>query len=164
MKARLVALALLAALAFASMTACTGGSSAVSTSAASSTETASALPTVDEPVKFVPGEYDYKIQGVDVSFSWKGDRGVLTIDNGSGGQLEAPGMYVETHQQTRVQGVVKGAAPVADGQTARFDVSFPSTLKSEDVGLFAILFGNENWGALSPVVAPSATASASPSA
>ncbi|MGZ4132696.1 MAG: hypothetical protein ACXVWF_06595 [Actinomycetota bacterium] len=156
MKARTVSLALLAALAVASLSACTGGST-VSTSAVSSTQTATALSTVDQPVKFVPGEYDYSYQDVNVTFSWKGGTGILTVDNGSGTQLGAPGMYVETHQQTRVDAVVKDAKPIPDGKTVRLDVTFPSTLKAEDVGLFAILFGQENWGALSPAIASSAT-------
>ncbi|MGE5226051.1 MAG: hypothetical protein ACM3OO_04170 [Planctomycetaceae bacterium] len=159
MRARASSLALLAALAVAALPACTG-SSAVSSSAVSSTETsAAALPTVDQPVKFVPGEYDYSYQDVNVTFSWKDGKGILTVDNGSGSQLGPPGMYVETHQQTRVDAVVKGATPIPDGKTVALDVTFPSTLKAEDVGLFAIEFGQENWGALSPTIAHSASPS-----
>jgi hypothetical protein len=159
-RARTPSLVLAAVLAVASLAACTG-SSAVSTSAVSSTQSSAvAPPTVDQPVKFVPGEYDYSYQDVNVTFSWKDDKGVLTVDNGSGTQLGPPGMYVETHQQTRVDAVVKGAKPIPDGKTVTLDVTFPSTLKAEDIGLFAILFGQENWGALSPAIAPSASPSA----
>jgi hypothetical protein len=109
------------------------------------------LPTVDQPVDFVPGEWTYENNGVTVAFSW--DTGGLTVENGSGQELGEPGLYAVTQTQQRVDADVADAAPIDDGASVTLTVAFPGDLQLEDVGMVAIVFGEQNWGALSPVVA-----------
>jgi hypothetical protein len=109
------------------------------------------LPTVDVPVAFVPGEWEYDNNGVAVTYSW--DTGALTVDNRSGAELGAPGLYVVTQTQQRVDAEVAQTAPIPDGASADLMASFPPDISLEDVGLVALLFGDQNWGAMSPVIA-----------
>jgi hypothetical protein len=110
-----------------------------------------ALPTVDQPVDFVPGEWTYENNGVTVAFSW--DSGELTVENGSGQELGEPGLYAVTQTQQRVDADVADATAIDDGGSVTLTVAFPGDLQLEDVGMVAIVFGEQNWGALSPVVA-----------
>jgi hypothetical protein len=110
-----------------------------------------ALPTVDVPVEFVPGEWTYENHDVTVSFTW--DSGELTVENGSGEELGDPGLYAVTQTQQRVDADIAGSAPVADGGSAALTAAFPAGLELADVGLVVIEFGEQNWGALAPVVA-----------
>jgi hypothetical protein len=130
-------------------TACTGDDPSPSPDDTSSS--ASPLPTVDVPVDFVPGEWTYENNGVTVAFSWEG--GALSVENGSGAELGAPGLYVVTQTQERVDGEVAGAAPIPDGDSGDLVATFPGDLTLADVGLVVLMFGDQNWGALSPVVA-----------
>jgi hypothetical protein len=95
-----------------------------------------------------------------VDLTWEGGVGELSIENGSGEDLGAPGLYAVTQQQEHVDATVTDAAPIPDGGSATLQVTFPDSLKAADAGLIAILFGDENWGALSPVIESS---SATPS-
>lgn len=115
------------------------------------TTSPSALPTVDVPVEFVPGEWTYENHDVTVTFSW--DSGRLTVDNGSGEELGDPRLYAFTQTQQRVDAEIADSAPVADGGSATLTAAFPAELELADVGLVVIEFGEQNWGALSPVVA-----------
>jgi hypothetical protein len=112
----------------------------------------SPLPTVDVDVRFVEGEYEYEKNDVTVALSWNGGTGELTVDNGSGAELGSPSLYAVTPQQTQVLAEIAEAAPIADGGSATLAVAFPDSLRPEDAGLVAIRFGDQNWGALSPVV------------
>lgn len=110
----------------------------------------SPLPTEDVPVDFVPGEWTYENNGVTVAFSWEG--GALSVDNGSDAELGPPGLYVVTQTQERVDAEVAATAPVPDGDAVDLVAAFPADLTLDDVGLVVLLFGDQNWGALSPVV------------
>jgi hypothetical protein len=128
--------------------ACTGEDPPPAPDASSSSS--SPLPTVDVPVEIVPGEWEYENDGVTVDFSW--DEGDLSIENASGAELGTPGVYVVTQAQERVDGDVAGASTVADGSGADLRVTFPTDLVLEDIGLVVLLFGEQNWGAMAPVV------------
>ncbi len=130
-------------------TACTGDDP--STDPADPTTTGSPLPTVDVPVDFVPGEWTYENNDVTVAFSW--ETGSLSVENGSGAELGAPGLYVVTRTQEHVDAEVADTAPVADGDPADLVATFPPDLALADVGLVVLRFGEQNWGAMSPVVA-----------
>jgi hypothetical protein len=129
--------------------ACTGDDPSPSPS--DTTDTGSPLPTEDVPVDFVPGEWTYENNGVTVAFSWEG--GTLSVENGSGAELGAPGLYVVTRTQEHVDAEVADTAPVADGDPADLVATFPPDLALADVGLVVLRFGDQNWGAMSPVVA-----------
>jgi hypothetical protein len=140
--------------------ACTGGGT---TSTGTTTTEPTAPPTVDQgDVAFAPGEFVYQLHGVKAELTWNGGSGELTITNNSGGQLGAPALYAVTHEGQRVDATVQGAAPMSDGDGATLKVTFPSTLKPADMGIIALVFGDQNWGAFAPV--PAASPSATPSA
>jgi hypothetical protein len=127
--------------------ACTGDDPSPSPS--DTTDTGSPLPTEDVPVDFVPGEWTYENNGVTVAFSWEG--GTLSVENGSGAELGPPGLYVVSQTQERFDAEVAETGPIPDGDAAGFVATFPDGLTLKDVGLVVLLFGDQNWGALSPV-------------
>lgn len=114
--------------------------------------TGSPLPTVDVPVDFVEGEYTYENFGVVVHLSWDGGAGEMTIENGSGKLLETPGLYAVTREQTQVPADIPDAAPIPAGEQVTLEVVFPDSLSHDDAGLIALTFGDDNWGALAPVI------------
>jgi hypothetical protein len=139
--------------------ACTGGGS--TTTSTSGTSEPTAPPTVDQgDVAFAPGQFAYQLHGVKAQLTWNGGTGELTVTNGSGGPLDAPALYAVTHEGRRVDATVQGAAPIPDGDGVTLKVTFPDTLKPADMGIIALLFGTENWGAFAPVPAASASPSA----
>lgn len=147
-RTRLLAVSILAVALAA--TACTGESGDVDPRSPAPSE--SPLPTEDIDVRLVEGEYTYENNGVVATFSWHDGEGTLTIDNGSGQELGPPSLYAVTPQQTEVSATVDGAAAIPDGGSVTLQVTFPDTLKPADAGLIALVFGDHNWGALSPVV------------
>ena len=143
---------------------CTGSTSSSTTSTSGTSETPSSLPTSDlGPVQFVEGEYSYENEGVTVDLTWKGDGpGTLKVDNGSGTDLQAPRLYAVTAADQEIPATVTDAATIPDGESVTLQVSFPASLKLADAGLIVLEFGDQNWGALSPVI--KSEGSASPSA
>lgn len=145
--------------------ACTSDTSSTTTSTSGETGTTpTSLSTSDlGPVQFAEGEYGYENEGVTVALTWKGDGpGTLKVDNGSGGDLQAPGLYAVTAADQEVPANVANAATIPDGDSVTLQVSFPTSLKPADAGLIVLEFGDQNWGALSPVI--KSEGSASPSA
>jgi hypothetical protein len=144
---RIAALALALAL---GLVGCTGGPADTSTTP--STPPESPLPTVDVgPVAFVPGKFAYSYLGVEATLAWSGGNGTLDVHNGSGSELGPPGLYAVTADQPQVPGTVTDPAAIPVGASATFPVSFPSDLSPDAVGMIALLFGDDNWGAFSPV-------------
>jgi len=131
-------------------TACTGGGASGSTKTPIATPT-SALPT--GPVRFQPGEYRYGFGGVTASLSFVGSAATLEVKNASGGELAAPALYVVSGTGEHVDGSISGAAPIADGSSATFHVTFPDQVTSKTIGLVILLFGDSNYGAFAPAPA-----------
>jgi len=142
---------LLAVLAVCALTgvACTGDSSTETTS---TSDSASPLPTTDVNVTIVPGEWIYEYLGVKATFEWKDGPPVLTVKNDSGSDVGAPALYVVTQDQRHVEGHLDGSVPIPDGASGTYQVTFPSDLTRDDVGLVVLQLGDVNWGALSPKV------------
>jgi hypothetical protein len=137
--------------------ACTSGetsSTPASTPGAGTSSTPTALSTVNaSDVRQVPGRYTYANEGVTVDLSWSGEgTGTLTIQNKSGGDLQPPGLYAVTPTGAQVHATVQNSKTISNGDSVTLTVTFPATLKPEDAGLIALLFGDQDWGALSPVV------------
>lgn len=86
-------------------------------------------------------------------FQMDGSSGTLQVSNGSGAELGPPGMYVVTRTGEQVDGVVQDAAAVLDGEEATFEVTFPDPVTEGTVGLVILLFGDDNYGAMTPVAA-----------
>ncbi len=130
---------------------CTGHGSS-DTSTAPTTPSEAPLPTVDVgQVAFVPGKFAYSYLGVDATLDWSGGKGTLDVHNGSPSELGEPGLYAVTAERPRVSGTVTDAAPIPAGASAKLAITFPSDLSPDAVGMIALLFGDENWGAFAPV-------------
>jgi hypothetical protein len=138
------------ALALALAAACTGGG-ATSSTRTPTVAPSSAIPI--GPVHFQPGEYRYVFGGVTASLSFHGSAATLDVTNASGAELAAPGVYVVLGTGEHVDGTLAGAAPIADGGSATFQVTFPNQVTSKTIGLVILLFGDSNYGAFAPVPA-----------
>jgi hypothetical protein len=118
--------------------------------------TVSPPPTVDTgPVTFVPGEYRYEFGGVTATLSLDGSSATMEVKNASGAELGPPGVYVIGGDDARHAGRVDAAAPIPDGGSATFEVTFPDGVDERSVGLVILLFGDSNYGAFAPVIAES---------
>jgi hypothetical protein len=104
-------------------------------------------------VEFASGEFEYSWSGVDIRFSMDGNGGTLEIDNGSGRRLERPGLYAILGDGSRSDSTIADAGPIAEGERASFEVTFPASVDETTVGLVILLIGGQNWGALAPAVA-----------
>ena len=89
--------------------------------------------------------------GIEARVRLEGDAAVLTVVNDSGRVLPVPGVYIlDARDGTRVRWDVIQAVPVADGERATFDVRRPLVPEAKHIGLMAILFGGEDYGAFTP--------------
>ena len=128
--------------------ACTGGDGDTPTPAPSSTTT-SPVPT--GPVNFEPGHYAYEFSGVTVGLVFDGSDATMDVKNASGAELPPPSLYVVMGTGAEQDGVVTDAAPIPDGETATFQVTFPDGVDERTVGMVILSFGDSNYGALAPV-------------
>jgi hypothetical protein len=145
---RVLALALLLSLAAA---ACTsdggdgGGTTAGGTAGTGSTG-GEVGPTPVVSGSATSGTYEYQNAGLHVTIRIEGTAGTMEVDNGSGHQLEDPAFYIlDARDGTEIDGVVTSPAPVPDGQTATFDISFEG-IEVGGIGAIALLFGADNFG------------------
>ena len=139
--------------------ACTGKSSPPPASV-SATASAQGPVTTNEDVRFKPGEYAYSFNNITVTMKFDGSAATLDVTNHSGAEIGAPGLYAITGDDQRYDATVDGAAPVADGASATFKVTFPDKVTAQSAGLVVLLLGQDNMGALAPV--PVGGASPSP--
>ncbi|GEM_PF-5158827 len=129
----------------ATLAACTGHGGSGGGGRSGSGPSPNASPTFVAP----PGTslYVYTNAGLIATMELKGDRGTLKIQNQTGRALPAPGFYLlAATDGHRVPGVVAGAAPVPNGDTASFPVSFGG-LRDQDIGLVILVMGHDNYGA-----------------
>jgi hypothetical protein len=108
-------------------------------------------PVVTGPVHFEPGRYRYEFGGVTADLVFDGSDARMDVKNATGAELAAPALYVIEGSGTRRDGVVTGAAPIPDGESATFQVTFPEQVTPESIGLVILLFGGSNYGAFAPV-------------
>jgi hypothetical protein len=130
--------------------ACTGGGNDEPTRTPASTPT-SPVPT--GPVHFELGHYRYEFGGVTAELVFDGSGATMDVENASGAELATPALYVIDGSGTRRDGVVADAAPIPDGESATFRVTFPDQVTDESIGLVSLLFGDSNWGLFAPVPA-----------
>ena len=91
--------------------------------------------------------YRYTNPGLVATMSLDGDSGTLAIENDTGRDLPPPGFYIlDARNGDRVNGQVKDAASIPNGETKTFRVSFRG-LAIKDIGLVILLIGRENYGA-----------------
>jgi hypothetical protein len=80
----------------------------------------------------------------------------MNIRNGTGSDLGAPSLYVVGTDDRRYDGMVEGAAPVADGDQVTLEFTFPEPVTPQTIGLVILSFGDDNVGAMAPVPRPNA--------
>ena len=100
---------------------------------------------------FVPGRFIYRFNSITAQATFEGSRATLTIRNDSGSELGAPSLYVVGVDDRRHDGLVEGAAPIADGEQATLEFTFIDTLTPQAIGLAVLSFGELNVGAMAPV-------------
>jgi hypothetical protein len=132
--------------------ACTGGDGDEPTPSTGPTSTS---PVPSGPVRFEPGHYAYEFHGVTVDLVFDGSDASMDVKNASGAELAAPSLYVVMGTGVQQDGVVTDAAPIPDGESATFQVSFPEQVNERTVGLVVLSFGDSNWGNFAPVPAAS---------
>jgi hypothetical protein len=130
--------------------ACTGDGVDGQTRAPTATTT-SPIPT--GPVRFEPGAYRWEFGGVTADLRFDGSDATMDVKNASGAELAAPALYVVDGSGVQRDGVVADAAPIPDGESATFQVTFPAQVTDETIGLVILLFGDSNYGAFAPVPA-----------
>ena len=129
---------------------CTGGDdgSASSTTSQAATSTA---PGVAPPKA---GAYSYANAGLNATVKFGAGAATLTIRNDTGRTLEKPGLYVEDATSGKeLDGKVGAAAPIPDGKTSAFKVTFPPEVRPDTIGLLILLIGTDNYGAFVPPAA-----------
>ncbi len=89
--------------------------------------------------------------GIEARVKVEADGAVLTVVNDSGAPLPAPGLYVlDARDGTRVGWKVVEAGAVPDGARMEFHVRRPAVPEAKHIGLMAVLFGGDDYGAFSP--------------
>ncbi len=131
--------------------ACTGdggGGTATPTGGTAGTGgTAATGPTPVVSGAATSGTYQYVNAGLHVTMRIEGTAGTMEVENGSGHELGDPGFYIlDARDGHEIDGVVSSPAPIADEQTATFDISF-SDVEVRNIGLVILLFGADNYGA-----------------
>lgn len=125
-----------------------GCTSSSSGSTPSPTGGADGTPT--QSVTIQPGHFAYDFAGVKATFVMDGHAATLTVHNGVGVQLGPPRIVVIDQKNQHVQGKIAGAKPIADGGSATFTVTFPTSIDQTTVGLIQMSFGDVAYGLLAP--------------
>jgi hypothetical protein len=91
--------------------------------------------------------YRYMNPGLVATMSLDGDSGTLAIENDTVRDLPPPGFYIlDARSGDRVNGQVKSAVSIPNGETKTFRVTFGG-LGIKDIGLVILLIGHDNYGA-----------------
>ena len=101
--------------------------------------------------RFVPGRFMYRFNSITAQATFDGSQATLTIRNDSGSELGAPSLYVLGADDRRYDGMVEGAASIADGEQATVEFTFLDTVTPQTIGLAVLSFGELNVGAMAPV-------------
>lgn len=89
--------------------------------------------------------------GIEARLRIEGDAARLTVSNDTGRLLPPPGIYVlDAADGVEVRWSVEGAAPIPDGVRTEFRVTRPDVAAAVPIGLVAMLFGGEDYGAFTP--------------
>lgn len=91
--------------------------------------------------------YSYVNNGLEASLTLSGGSGTLKVTNNGGKDLGEPTLYsLDPTTGDRVDATVDASAPVADGASASFTVSFPSGFDVVAAGFVGIEFGGKDLG------------------
>lgn len=144
-----------------SAVACTGSAEAPPTSGSPASPSGGGLVASNIEVRFKPGAFRYSFNDVTATLTMDGSTATMEVRNGSGADLDRPGVYAITGDDRRFDADVADARGVADGGEASFRLMFPDDVTAQTATLIVLLFGDSNYGAFAPVAvaAPSASAS-----
>lgn len=124
-----------------SVSACTGDGDGPDPTTASS---GSPSPSLDVGSR----GFVYRAPGIEATFELTDGRGRLVVLNETGFALGRPDLYVlDARDGARVPGEVLSSSRIPDGATRRFDVTIQGAPEHEDIGMVALLFGGDNYGA-----------------
>jgi hypothetical protein len=99
----------------------------------------------------VTGDFVYGRGGVEASVTFNGVHGRLRVRNSTGDPLPRPGFYVlDARDGSRIEGAVLQASPLQDGESSTFRVLLKTRIDPKNIGLVALLFGGEDYGAFVP--------------
>lgn len=91
--------------------------------------------------------FSYVNNGLEASFTVSGTSGTFEVTNNSGNEVGSPGIYsLDPATGDRVDAAIDGAAPIAEGATASFQVTFPEGFDLIAAGFVGLEFGGEDYG------------------
>ena len=141
--------AAVALLAIVLLVACTGGDDG--TSGPTDATTTTFVPTPAETFTGAPGTAVYTYAnggGIVVTVELEGNTGTMTVDNGTEGEVGAPGVYVlDAIDGHEIEGEVAASAPIPAGERETFDLTVDEITDAENIGLLVLLLGADNYGA-----------------
>ena len=82
--------------------------------------------------EFLPGRFSYQFNSITAQAAFEGNVATMNIRNGTGSDLGAPSLYVVGTDDRRYDGMVEGAAPVADGDQVTLEFTFPEPVNAAD--------------------------------
>jgi hypothetical protein len=127
--------------------ACSGSSASPQTSARTATAAATES-TSSVPVGTHPGVYEYQNAGLTVHMNIARDGGTMQVVNKTGRDLPKPGFYLlDARDGSQIDGKVDSSAPVPDGGTKQFHVTFAKPIDDSNIGLVILTMGPDNYGA-----------------
>jgi len=94
------------------------------------------------------GVYGWDAYGVDAVLTPGDETWTLKIKNTSGAKVEAPGIYaLASDDGHKVDATLEGAKPLADGESATLDVSWPSDFDARgNTGMVMLMIGPDLYG------------------
>lgn len=100
---------------------------------------------------FVPGRFIYRFNSITAQATFDGNIASLSIRNDTGAELGSPSIYVIGADDRRYDATSDAAPPIADGEQATLQLTFPDGVTQQTIGLVVLVFGDLNVGAMAPV-------------
>ena len=101
--------------------------------------------------RFVPGRFVYRFNSITAQATFEGSVAAMSVTNDSGSELGVPSLYVIGADDRRYDGMTQDAAPIASGEQATLEFTFPEAVVPQTIGLAVLSFGALNVGAMAPV-------------
>ncbi len=100
---------------------------------------------------FVPGSFIYRFNSITAQATFDDNNASLSIRNDTGAELGSPSIYVIGADDRRYDATSDAAAPIADGEQATLQLTFPDGVTQQTIGLVVLVFGDLNVGAMAPL-------------
>lgn len=93
------------------------------------------------------GTYGWGAYGVTATLKPGAEAWTLEIENDTEKKIDAPGIYaLASDDGHQIDATVEGAKPLADGDSATLDVTWPADFDQKNVGMVMLLIGDDLWG------------------